>query len=65
LIDDAWANYPGIAVDEEALYITNNMFSTSSNAFDNCHLWFINKSPLYSGGAISFTQHDFIAEAGN
>jgi hypothetical protein len=42
------------------------MLSTRSNRFDNwCRLWIINKPPLYSGGAISFTQHDFIAEAGN
>jgi hypothetical protein len=66
LIDNAWADYPGIAVDEEALYITTNMFSTRPNGgFDNCRLWIVNKSPLYSGGAISFTQHDFIDEAGN
>ncbi|HKQ47634.1 MAG TPA: immunoglobulin domain-containing protein [Phycisphaerae bacterium] len=55
---DCWADYPGFAVDDNAVYITNNMFSFGNNAFGGARLWIINKTPFYSGGAIAFTVHD-------
>lgn len=55
---DYWADYPGIAVDEEALYITANIFSFGSGQSGGARLWIVNKNPFYSGGSALFTVHD-------
>jgi hypothetical protein len=61
-----WADYPGFAIDEEAAYITNNMFTFGgSPAFGGVRLWIINKAPFYSGGAASFTVHNPYAVVGS
>jgi hypothetical protein len=54
-----WADYPGFAVDDKAVYITNNMFpySTGTSAYTQ-RLWIIDKNPFYSGGTASVTVHD-------
>lgn len=44
-----WADYPGLAVTDDAILVTNNMFSFSANAFQGSRLWIIQKAPLYSG----------------
>ncbi|MCA9092340.1 MAG: hypothetical protein KDA68_02540 [Planctomycetaceae bacterium] len=49
---DTWADYPGLAIDEEAIYITNNQFTFgASNTSMGSRLWIINKSELYSNAA--------------
>ena len=41
---DRWADYPGFAVDEEAIYITNNMFRFGpTGTFGGVRLWIIPK----------------------
>lgn len=55
---DHWADYPGLAVDEEAIYITNNMFTFSPTSFGGARLWIIHKTPFYAGGAATVTVHD-------
>jgi hypothetical protein len=51
-----WFDYPGFALDEEALYVTGNMFpfGTSTAAFGGSRLWIIDKGVgkggLYEGG---------------
>ena len=55
---DHWADYPGFAIDEEAVYVTANMFSHFSGAFGGTRLWIIDKSVaggFYGGGAASVT----------
>lgn len=47
---DTWADYPGLAVDDKAIYITSNMF-TYPGAYAGQRLWIIDKAPLYAGGA--------------
>ena len=50
---DNWADYPGFEVDEEAVYITANMFPFTSGTF-GVRLWIIDKGVVggfYSGGA--------------
>ncbi len=49
---DCWADYPGFAVDDQAVYITTNIFNFSglSSAY-GVRLWIIDKSPFYAGGA--------------
>jgi hypothetical protein len=58
---DHWADYPGFAVDEEAIYITNNMFSFDTNSFGGVRLWIVHKGVVggfYAGGAATVTVHD-------
>lgn len=57
---DRWADYPGIAVDDKALYLTANLFAFASggSAFGGSRLWIVDKVPTYAGGPIAFTVHD-------
>jgi hypothetical protein len=61
--NDHWADYPGFAVDEEAVYITANMFSHVSRISGGTRLWIIDKGVgsggLYDGGAASVVRYDF------
>ena len=55
---DHWADYPGFAIDEEAVYVTANMFSHFSGAFGGTRLWIIDKGMaggFYGGGTASVT----------
>lgn len=61
---DAWADYPGFAVDEEAVYISLSMFSFGGGAYQGNRLWIIDKTPLYSGGAAAFHVHDPFGSVG-
>jgi len=54
---DTWADYPGLAVDDNAIFITNNMF-TFPGAYASMRLWIVNKNPFYTGGVASVTIHD-------
>ena len=66
LIDNTWADYPGIAVDEEAVYITNNMFPVRNGVGRfNSLLWIVDKTPFYTGGTAVWNVHDYIAAAGS
>jgi len=54
---DSWADYPGFAVDEEAVYVTANMFGffTSGATFTGNRVWIFDKftgagGGLYGGG---------------
>lgn len=67
---DYWADYPGLAVDEEAIYITNNMFAfPPSTGFLRADLWILNKfnpaGGLYGGGSSSFTRHTPSTDSGS
>ena len=62
---DCWADYPGLGVDEQAIYITNNMFGFGGGSYSGTRLWIINKTPLYTGGAGTFTVHDPFAGGGS
>jgi len=52
-----WDDYPQLAYDEEALYITSNVFGLEDFAFRYAKLRIIPKAQLYAntGGAISWT----------
>ena len=60
--DDHWADYPGLAVDEEAVYVTAGLFTFEKNAEGGTRLWIIDKGVgtggLYDGGAARVTSHD-------
>jgi hypothetical protein len=63
-----WADYPGFAVDEEAVYITNNMYTFASNAYGGSLLWIVDKGlgsgGLYDGGATGVAIFDPYTVAG-
>jgi hypothetical protein len=60
-----WADYPGFAIDEEAIYITNNMFKFEGTGdFSGSRLWIVPKSPFYSGGAATSSIYDPSTAAG-
>jgi hypothetical protein len=58
-----WADYPGVEIDEDAVYITTNMFRFT-NASAGQRLWIFHKGlvgGLYSGGPAVNTVHDYYA----
>ncbi len=61
---DRWADYPGFAVDEEAIYITANMFafSVGGGVFAATRLWAVDKgegsSGFYDGGVAAISLLD-------
>jgi hypothetical protein len=63
-----WADYPGLAIDEEAVYITANMFQFQLNGFSGSRLWILEKGDgtggVYDGGTSTLTLHDPSSEAG-
>ena len=64
---DTWADYPGFEVDEEAIYITNNMFGFAGGYF-GVRLWIVDKhggGDWYATGATPPTAiYDPYAAAG-
>jgi hypothetical protein len=58
---NSWADYPGLGVDEDAVYITNNMFAfeAGGGAFKGVRLWVLHKgllaNGLYDCGTSTFT----------
>jgi hypothetical protein len=63
---ETFADYPGIAVDAAAVYITANMFSVSGDLFQKPLLWILAKEPMYSGaGPPIVSRYDFTAGQGN
>jgi hypothetical protein len=67
---DTWADYPGFEADEEAIYITTNMFSFIADGRTNegVRLWIVDKGAgsggFYDGGAAAVTIHDPYAGGG-
>jgi hypothetical protein len=51
-VNNNWADYPGLGVDQYNLYITANMFS-NAGASQYAKVWIIPKAALISGGAIT------------
>jgi hypothetical protein len=66
---DHWADYPGFEVDEEAVYVTANMFTfVPFGSFGGVRLWIVHKGAgtggFYDGGTATVTRHDPYAAAG-
>ena len=60
--NERWADYPGFAVDDKAVYITNNMFGfTGGGGYAATYLWIIHKGlsgGFYDNGAATVTVHN-------
>lgn len=65
---DRWADYPGLGLDDKAIYITNNMFAFlgAGGGFGGVRLWIIPKTGAYTGpdNALSFAVYDPYGLAG-
>lgn len=65
---ETWADYPGLAIDEEAVYVNANMFTfVPFGAFGGVRLWIIDKgagSGFYAGGPAGVTVHNPYATGG-
>ncbi|NIP70997.1 MAG: hypothetical protein GTO04_18060, partial [Planctomycetales bacterium] len=65
---DHWADYPGLAVDDEAIYITNNMFTFGTFIPGGVRLWIVDKGAgsggLYDGGTSTVSIHNPYASGG-
>lgn len=66
---DLWADFPGFEVDEEAVYITANIFTfVPFGIFGGSRLWIVDKGEdsggFYDGGPGSFTVHNPYASGG-
>ena len=63
---DTWADYPGFELDEEAVYVTANMFTHFGGGagYGGVRLWIVHKAGFYSGGAAVATKHDPYAGGG-
>ncbi len=58
---DTWADYPGFAVDDKAIYITANMFGYGSGVQQGQYVWIVDKGAaggFYAGGSASVTAMD-------
>jgi hypothetical protein len=55
----AYADFPGLAVGTDAIYITANMYRFSNDTYWAGRLWIVAKAPLYSGGSISSNIYDY------
>ncbi len=65
-IHEAWADYPGLAVDEETVYITANMFRfPAGGIFVGSRVWILDKIPFYFGlpAVVSFYDHGTLSGA--
>ena len=67
---DRWADYPGFSVDEEAVYITNNMFAfgLGGSGYGGSLLWIVDKGlgsgGFYDGGATGVAVYDAVDLSG-
>jgi hypothetical protein len=61
-----WADYPGLATDDDALYITANMFNAAGTSYAGSRLWIVSKLPTYAGpdGSIVSSLYDAWALSG-
>jgi len=66
-VEDHWADYPGFAVDDQAVFICNNMFTFGSIP-GGSRLWIINKgigsNGFYEGGTAAVSLHNAFGAVG-
>ena len=62
---DRWADYPGVAFDDDAIYITANFFS-AAGAYAGPRVYVINKASVLAGpnGGMTYGVYDFMTLSG-
>jgi hypothetical protein len=65
---DRWADYPGLELDQDVVYVTTNMYGFGGGSYAGVRLWIIRKGlgsgGFYDGGAATVTVHNPYAGAG-
>lgn len=62
---DGWADYPGFEVDEEAVYVTANIFTfVPFGFFGGVRLWIVPKDGFYDGSSATANVYDPYAGGG-
>lgn len=51
-----WADYPGLAADDDAVYVTANMFNAAGTSYGGSRVWVIQKAATYAGPDGSIVQ---------
>jgi hypothetical protein len=63
-----WTDYPGLAVDEEAIYVTGNLFDFPGTISAGNRLWIVDKGQgvggFYDNGPAEHVMYDPAADAG-
>jgi FlgD Ig-like domain len=61
-----WADYPGVAFDDDAIYITANMFNLAGSSYAGPRVWIIDKATVLPGpdAAIAPPVYDFVTLSG-
>jgi hypothetical protein len=61
-----WADYPGVAFDDDAIYITANMFNAAGTTYAGPRVWVLDKAVVLPGpdAAIAPPVYDFYALSG-
>lgn len=58
-----WADYPGFAFDQQAIYVCTNQFRFSTGAFGGNRVWVVNKANLYANAPSAAAVYDPAAVA--
>ncbi|MDB5173968.1 MAG: Hemolysin-type calcium-binding repeat family protein [Phycisphaerales bacterium] len=62
---DYFPDFPQLGIDQNAVYITGNMFDyDTQSAFGGTRLWILGKTDLYAGGASTVHLFDPVAASG-
>ncbi len=66
--NDYWTDYPGLGVDDKAVYITGNLFQFGGGGYGGSRLWILEKGAgsggFYEGGALNVNVYDPAGEVG-
>jgi hypothetical protein len=66
--EEFWADYPGFELDEEAVYLTTNMFTFDGGSGNSSmRLWIVDKGAsagFYAGGPVNSIKYDPYGSAG-
>ncbi len=66
--NDYWTDFPGLAIDNQAIYITGNLFQFGGGGYNSSRLWIVEKGAgsggLYDGGSVVVNDYDPAAEVG-
>jgi hypothetical protein len=55
---NAWADYPTVGFDSQAIYISSNQFSYGTNSFQTSRIRVLNKSQIYSAAAVTWVDYN-------
>ncbi|HYE62041.1 MAG TPA: PA14 domain-containing protein [Phycisphaerales bacterium] len=50
-----WWDYPGLGYDQNAWYVTSNLFAMSSGPYGGCGFRIFNKTPMLTGGTATYS----------